>query len=88
MHVATGILYEEKDDDMKKFICTDDINTAMLFKAEGFNCIGQDGKCWYFNNDEERLNVNKMFFEKKKAKYTTTDKLLFNDFYGVQYIKN
>ncbi len=88
MHVATGLLYEEKDDDMDKFILTDDLGTAMLLKDEGFSVVGQDGKCWYFLNDEERLKINKTFFEKKKVKYTTTNKLLFNDFYGVQYIKN
>lgn len=73
---------------MNKFILTTDINTALLFKEEGFQIAGQDGKCWYFLNDAERLAKGKAVFAKKKVKYTTTDKLLFNDFNGVQYIKN
>lgn len=72
---------------MGKFILTTDINTAMYFQEAEFSLVGQDGKCWYYLNDEERLNNNKAFFVKKKLKYTTTDKLLFNDFNGVQYIK-
>lgn len=72
---------------MGKFILTTDINSAFYFQEAGFQTAGQDGKCWYFVNDKERLNSNKAFFAKKKLKYTTTDKLLFNDFNGVQYIK-
>ena len=73
---------------MDKFILTTDAESAILLKKEGFQFAGQDGKCWYFLNDEQKVEINKKFFAKKKVKYTTTNKMLFNDSYGFQYIKD
>lgn len=73
---------------MKKFILVSDVNATMTLKEQGFQLVGQDGKCWYFLNDEEKLMKNKALFAKKKVKFATTDKMLFNDFNGVQYIKS
>lgn len=73
---------------MDKFIITTDVDTALLFKKEGLQLAGQNGKMWFFLNDEDKLAVNKQLFTKKKVKYTTTNKMLFNDTCGYQYIKD
>lgn len=70
-----------------KFILTTDVNTAMLFKKQGFQLVGQDGKNWFYLADDEKLAMSKQLFTKKKAKYTTTNKMMFSDWYGTQYIK-
>lgn len=73
---------------MDNFIITQDVDTAMLLTKQNFKLVGQDGKTWYFINDEERIEMNKKLFAKKHAKYATTNKMLFADFYGVQYVKD
>ena len=73
---------------MDKFILTSDVDTALLLKKQGFQLVGQDGKCWYYINDEDKININKVLFTRKKVKYTFTNKMFFSDFNGVQYIKD
>lgn len=73
---------------MEKFLITQDVDTALLFKKQGFKLAGQDGKTWYFVNDEDRVEMNKSLFARKKVKYTTTNKMFFADFNGVQYVKD
>ena len=50
---------------MKKFILVSDVNATMTLKEQGFQLVGQDGKCWYFLNDEEKLMKNKKIVIKK-----------------------
>lgn len=73
---------------MKKFIITQDVDTALLLTKQKFQLVGQNGKVWYFLNDEDKVEINKQMFSRKSAKYHTTDKMLFDDFNGVQYIKD
>lgn len=72
----------------KKFIVTTNVDTALLLTKQKFQLVGQDGKIWYFLNDTDKLNINKALFTRKHVKYTTTDKMFFNDINGVQYIKD
>lgn len=73
---------------MDKFIITQDVNTALLLTEQKFHLVGQDGKTWYFVNDADKIATNKALFSKKKAKFATTNKMLFADFNGVQYAKD
>ena len=72
----------------KKFLVTSDADTAILLTKQKFQLVGQDGKVWYFLNDLDKVEINKALFSRKHAKYTTTDKILFDNFQGVQYIKD
>lgn len=74
-------------DDSKKFIITTDVNTALMLHKLGFTTAGQDGKTWYFLNDSKRIEINKHTFANNNAKYSFTNRMLFNSYYGVQYKK-
>ena len=68
-----------------KFIMTEDPTTAIVLKHNGMKLIGQDGTVWYFVRDDEKLEINKKTFAKKKCKFVFTNRLLFNNEYGVEY---
>ena len=76
----------------KKFIMTLDPNVALQLSSMGFKKAGQNGKQWFFINDESLIAENKKCFA--KMKYTTTNKITFgitsiaDAMYATQYVKD
>lgn len=76
----------------KKFIMTLDPGVALQLSSMGFKKAGQNGKQWFFINDESLVSENKKQFA--KLKYTTTNKIMFavnsapDALYATQYIKD
>lgn len=77
---------------MDKFIMTLDPQVALQLSAMGFKRAGQNGKQWFYINDESLVNDNKKRFA--KLKYTTTNKITFmvnspaDALYATQYVKD
>ena len=76
----------------KKFIMTMDPGVALQLSSMGFKKAGQNGKQWFFVNNESLVNDNKKQFA--KLKYTTTNKITFavnspaDAIYATQYVKD
>ena len=76
----------------KKFIMTLDPGVALQLSSMGFQKAGQNGKQWFFINDETLVSDNKKQFA--KLKYTTTNKITFavnspaDAIYAMQYVKD
>lgn len=76
----------------KKFIMTLDAGTALALSQMGFKRAGQNGKQWFFVNDENLRFDNKKRFTKLNC--TTTNKITFevnnpaDALYATQYVKD
>lgn len=76
----------------KKFIMTLDPNVALQLSSMGFKKAGQNGKQWFFVNDESLVTQNKKCFA--ELKYTATNKITFgvtslaDAICATQYIKD